>query len=92
MRGALSSLFSFSFSAGLLLEYLVGPYVSFGSLIMVSCVAPVLFFISSPCIPESPYFHIQQDLEFKAFNNLMWLRKGVPDDVVVEEVKTIKVS
>ncbi|KAG8262580.1 hypothetical protein J6590_108654 [Homalodisca vitripennis] len=92
VRSALVSLFNVFFTAGLLLEYLVGPYVSYWSLVWVSCVAPVIFFICSPWIPESPYFHLQHHYDQKAYNNLTWLRKGASDEQIAEELRKIKES
>lgn len=77
---------------GMLLVYAVGPQVSYWSLIWISFVAPVIFVLTSMCVPESPYFHLQRNLEYKAFNNLTWLRKGATKEQVIEEVKAIKVN
>lgn len=92
MRSALASLFNFALMGGMLLVYAVGPHISYWNLIWVSFVAPVIFFLSSSCVPESPYFHLQRNLEYKAINNLTWLRKGASKEQVIEEVKTIKVN
>lgn len=92
VRSALSSLFNLFFTGGLLVEYLVGPYVSYWSLIWVSCVAPAIFLLFSPWLPESPYFHLQHNYDDKALINLLWLRKGISKVQAEEEIKTIKVK
>lgn len=76
-RGALSTFFIGMLNTGILLEYVVGPYVDYDTLAYVSLTIPVLFLVSFIWMPESPYFLIMKSRDVDAKKSLSWLRGGV---------------
>lgn len=75
-RGALSTFFIGMLNTGILLEYLVGPFVEYDTLAYVSLVIPVLFLLTFIWMPESPYFLIMKERDVEAKKSLFWLRGG----------------
>lgn len=75
-RGALSTFFIGMLSTGVLLEYLVGPFVDYDTLAYVSLVIPVVFLLTFVWMPESPYFLIMKERDVDAKKSLFWLRGG----------------
>lgn len=75
-RGALSTFFIGMLNTGILLEYLVGPFVDYDSLAYVSLVIPVVFLLTFIWMPESPYFLIMKARDVDAKKSLFWLRGG----------------
>lgn len=92
MRSALGSTLNFFFASGYLVEYIFGPYVSHVNLIYISCIAPVLFFMVCPLIPESPYYYIIKDDIKSAHKSLSHLRKGWSKKDIEMELEVIKVN
>lgn len=92
VRSALGSTLNFFFASGYLVEYIFGPYVSHRNLIYISCIAPVLFFILCPLIPESPYYFIIKDDIKSAHQSLSRLRKGWSKKDIEMELEVIKVN
>uniref|UniRef100_A0A8D8VR38 Facilitated trehalose transporter Tret1 n=1 Tax=Cacopsylla melanoneura TaxID=428564 RepID=A0A8D8VR38_9HEMI len=75
-RGALSTFFIGMLNTGILLEYLVGPFVDYDTLAYVSLVIPVVFLLTFIWMPESPYFLIMKERDLDAKKSLYWLRGG----------------
>ncbi|XP_054263259.1 facilitated trehalose transporter Tret1-like [Macrosteles quadrilineatus] len=92
IRSALGSTLNFFFASGYLIEYIFGPWVSHWNLILISCVAPILFFIMCPFIPESPYYYILKDDIENAHKSLKKLRTGWPKKDIEMELEVIKES
>lgn len=61
-------------NVGTLLEYCVGPYLSFVNLAFVSAAVPVLFFATFIWMPESPYFLLMRGRREEAETSLLRLR------------------
>lgn len=74
IRGALGSVFAIQLSAGFLFEVIVGPYVSYHTLNLVSATIPVLFFIMFMLVPESPYYLLKKGRRQEATECLRWYR------------------
>lgn len=92
VRGALGSMLAFFLCSGFLVEYLVGPYVSYSVLILVSMISPLIFLVIFPAfMPETPYFLLQKGRESEAYKSLSWLRKGAPVEDVRKELHIMKV-
>lgn len=91
VRGALGSLFGFFLIAGYVLEYIVGPFVSYWTLIYINLIPAVLFFATILLIPESPYFYLRRGDETSALKSFSWLRKGRTREEVREELITTQV-
>uniref|UniRef100_A0A1B6MME7 Major facilitator superfamily (MFS) profile domain-containing protein n=1 Tax=Graphocephala atropunctata TaxID=36148 RepID=A0A1B6MME7_9HEMI len=92
VRSALGSTLNFFFASGYLVEYIFGPLVSYWDLVLVSCVAPMFFFLLCPFIPESPYYYIMKNDVENAHKSLQTLRKGWQKKDIEQELQIIKVS
>lgn len=92
VRSALGSTLNFFFASGYLIEYIFGPHVSHRNLIYISCVAPVLFFLMIPLIPESPHYYMLKDDVKNAEKSLKRLRKGWLKKDIELELDLIKVN
>lgn len=76
IRGALSSIFSIQLAGGLLFEVIIGPYVSFESLNLITATIPILFFVMFIWVPESPYYLLKKGRRDEAAKCLRWFRSG----------------
>uniref|UniRef100_A0A1B6M7A0 Major facilitator superfamily (MFS) profile domain-containing protein n=1 Tax=Graphocephala atropunctata TaxID=36148 RepID=A0A1B6M7A0_9HEMI len=77
---------------GVLLVYMVGPYISY-SMLAVSCMTlTVLFILMFSFMPESPYYLIMKNRDKEAYKSLNWLRGGKGKPHVDEEMEKIKSS
>lgn len=74
IRGALSSVFCLQLHAGFLLEAMLGPFMSYNTLNIVSLVVPIAFFVSVIWIPESPYYLLRRNRQSEAAKCLRWFR------------------
>lgn len=74
IRGTLSTLNNFAFNAGSLFTFVIGPYVSYYTLIVVSLILPLIFVSSFPYMPESPYYSMMTGEMNQARESLFWLR------------------
>lgn len=91
-RGAVTSIFQSAFYFGFLLEYCIGPFVSYRILNAVSAALPVLFIFCFMRQPETPYFLVMQGKMKEAAISLAWLRgKKRPEDVK-QELESINES
>ncbi|XP_022200158.2 facilitated trehalose transporter Tret1 [Nilaparvata lugens] len=93
VRGALSAIFTFLLFSGTLLELVIGPYVSYNTLNVISSTIPVLFCVLVVLIPESPYFLLMKNRRQAAYRSFCWLRnhykgkqqaQSVGHDAVIE--------
>ncbi|XP_071440997.1 facilitated trehalose transporter Tret1-like [Hetaerina americana] len=76
-RGALCSLPQVMINIGVLLQYSIGPYVSYYALTGMNVVFPVVFMIGCFFLPESPYYLLAVDRKKEAEESLVWLRGGI---------------
>lgn len=92
IRGALSTFVQIMTNIGVILEYIVGPYVSYKNLAIISGSLPVAFILTFWYMPESPYWQLMHNRKFYAAKNLAWLRgfDNVAD--VKEEIEIISVA
>uniref|UniRef100_A0A1B6MPN8 Major facilitator superfamily (MFS) profile domain-containing protein n=1 Tax=Graphocephala atropunctata TaxID=36148 RepID=A0A1B6MPN8_9HEMI len=74
IRGALTTFFEGMWYLGILLEYILGPFLSYSTFTLVTLTVPVVFLVTFAWIPESPYFLIMKGREDKAIASLEWLR------------------
>uniref|UniRef100_A0A1B6CDW6 Major facilitator superfamily (MFS) profile domain-containing protein n=1 Tax=Clastoptera arizonana TaxID=38151 RepID=A0A1B6CDW6_9HEMI len=74
IRGRLSTFNNLMMSIGMLLTFVIGPYISYYSLAIVSLLLTFLFFIMFLFMPESPYFLVKKDKNEMARKSLSWLR------------------
>ncbi|KAG8227208.1 hypothetical protein J437_LFUL003414 [Ladona fulva] len=91
-RGALCSLPQLMISLGILLEYAVGPYVSYFALGGINLAVSVIFVVSFFFMPESPYYLIAIGKQEEAEKSLAWCRgerRRVPSSNVLKELEDI---
>ncbi|XP_046660196.1 facilitated trehalose transporter Tret1-like isoform X1 [Homalodisca vitripennis] len=74
IRGALTTFFEGMWYLGILLEYILGPFLSYSTFTLVTLTVPVVFLVTFVWVPESPYFLIMKGHEESAVNSLEWLR------------------
>ncbi|XP_046669429.1 facilitated trehalose transporter Tret1-like [Homalodisca vitripennis] len=81
-RGTTTSVFQSAFYFGFLLEYCIGPIVSYKISIAVSAALPLISLICFLRQPETPYYYLMCGREEEAANSLVWLRgKRQPEEV-----------
>ncbi|XP_050441883.1 facilitated trehalose transporter Tret1-2 homolog isoform X2 [Adelges cooleyi] len=89
IRGALSSVFAIQQCGGVLFETIIGSYVTYTNLNIISVTVPVLFFIMFIWVPESPYFLLKKGRRDEAAQCLRWYKSG--DDSELQEMEqTVK--
>lgn len=85
VRGALGTLLQGMLYCGILLEYCVGPMVSYYMLTIISGAVPVVFAVLFFFMPESPYWLLQRGRREEARRALRWLR-GTDEQSVAAEL------
>lgn len=80
VRGAISTIFTGLFGAGILFEYCIGIFVSYNNLNIISSVIPVIFFVTFFMVPESPYFLSMTNHQKEARDSLAWFRNADQND------------
>ncbi|XP_054272490.1 facilitated trehalose transporter Tret1-like [Macrosteles quadrilineatus] len=88
-RGAVTSIFQSAFYFGFLLEYCIGPFVSYRILNAVSAALPVIFIVCFLRQPETPYFLVMQGKMKEAAKSLAWLRGKQRPEEVMSELESI---
>lgn len=76
---------------GFLIEYCVGPYVSYEVLVFISFCVTTSFGIVFFFAPESPYYLIAKGRKMEAFKVLKTLRGNLTDETINAEIKSIEV-
>lgn len=74
IRGALNTVFILMVYLGIMLEYVVGPRLSYTGMSTLSGAVPVLYYLGMTAIPESPYFFSMRGDKENARGALRWLR------------------
>ncbi|KAG8298501.1 hypothetical protein J6590_013678 [Homalodisca vitripennis] len=90
-RGNITSIFFNCWWLGYLLEYAVGPYLSFFPYTYFTLALNVPFLILFVWQPDSPYYYMMQGNEKKALESLQWFRDSTPEKLQ-EELERIKLS
>ncbi|KAK3923531.1 Facilitated trehalose transporter Tret1 [Frankliniella fusca] len=85
VRGALGTLLQAMLYCGILMEYVVGPYVSYLALALTSGAVPLVFFALFFFMPESPHWLLQRGRREEARRALAWLR-GTGEQAVAAEL------
>lgn len=92
LRSSLGTLMQFFLVVGFLLEYIVGPFTSYLTLVIVSLATPVLCFGMFVWMPDSPQsLLIRPGGEQKAMESLRWLRGNPQETALIKELEEIKV-
>lgn len=92
MRQSVTSMSGLFVSAGLLVEYAAGPWLSYEYIIMVSALPSLLFAVAWIRLKESPYHLIAKGKRKEATDVLLWLRgasPGIHDEFIQIEVTVI---
>lgn len=92
IRGAVITLAQACFWLGFVYEYVIGPFVSFETLIMFTICLPTAFLVLFPCQPESPHYYMMHEDETNAKKSLMWLRGTKNEEDVRDELSEIAQS
>ncbi|XP_012525018.1 facilitated trehalose transporter Tret1 [Monomorium pharaonis] len=80
IRGTLGSFFKLMVTFGELYAHAIGPFVSYEWLGYSCLLIALLFFITFPWMPESPYYLLMKNRQKRAMMNLKRLKRGVSDD------------
>ncbi|XP_076248619.1 facilitated trehalose transporter Tret1 [Calliopsis andreniformis] len=93
IRGVLTSMLTVSTKIGMLLGWIIGPFLSFRDLPLVSLTFPILFLVCMIWLPESPYHLMRRGKHQEAINSLSQLRgtMAVSEETEIIE-KTVKVD
>lgn len=73
-RGAMTILLTIMMKTGVLLAYVVGPYVSIRTMAWLSMIPPAMFLITIKWIPETPYYQLGRNRDEESFATLSKLR------------------
>lgn len=89
-RGAVNSTSISSLALGILIEFCVGPYTTYLTLVIVSAIPVILFYILFFFIPESPYYLILKNKKVEALQSLIWYRGGIQSNIAEQEMSDIQ--
>ncbi|XP_075229132.1 facilitated trehalose transporter Tret1-like [Lycorma delicatula] len=92
VRSALASLSEVFLAGGYLVEYCLGPLLSYSGLIVASSLMLIVSLVLFTRTPESPHYLILRGHRQEAVNELCWLRGNVPPSAVEEEISSIEMS
>ncbi|XP_055603827.1 facilitated trehalose transporter Tret1-like [Uranotaenia lowii] len=84
IRGSTGVLVTVMAKVAFLIEYSVGPYVSFQSLALISMTFPIFFITAFLWMPETPYFFLARGNDKAALKSLQWLRQTSSDELYLE--------
>ncbi|KAG8230692.1 hypothetical protein J437_LFUL017625 [Ladona fulva] len=84
LRGTLGSMHQLMVNLGTLVQYAVGPYVSYHALAAFNLAFPVIFTVVFFFMPESPYYLVAVGKREEAEESLAWLRGGSKSGVCVD--------
>ncbi|KAL1137665.1 hypothetical protein AAG570_009361 [Ranatra chinensis] len=91
VRGALGSVNQVFSGVGMLIQYSVGPYVGYTTLVVVSACVTLLFALVFAFMPESPYHLVNKGHILKAEEVIRWVRHNPPQQLVDKEIAEIEV-
>ncbi|XP_025269915.1 facilitated trehalose transporter Tret1 isoform X2 [Camponotus floridanus] len=74
IRGNLTSMSMVAVKIGMLMEFVIGPFLSVQNLTFVSLIAPCLFMLIFIWLPESPYYLMRRNAKEETINSLVQLR------------------
>ncbi|XP_049862184.1 facilitated trehalose transporter Tret1-like [Schistocerca gregaria] len=88
VRGGLCSLIQASNTLGFMIDYCVGPFVSYRTLALIGLSSPLVAVACFAWMPESPYYLLAVGKDAAAEKALRWLRD--PDRDVASELREMK--
>uniref|UniRef100_A0A1B6DPM9 Major facilitator superfamily (MFS) profile domain-containing protein n=1 Tax=Clastoptera arizonana TaxID=38151 RepID=A0A1B6DPM9_9HEMI len=89
LRTSLATFNNLFVNTGVLLSYVIGPYVSYHTLAIIFCIMTIMYLCTFFFIPESPYYYMMKNEKEKAFKSLSWLRGDISHDRIDKELKDI---
>ncbi|XP_067002679.2 facilitated trehalose transporter Tret1 isoform X2 [Anabrus simplex] len=92
VRGAIGTLFQVMINLGIMFEYSTAPYVSYGTLTMLSALIPLIFLMTFMFVPESPYYLLMHGRRKEAQKVLLTLRGLEDPDSVQMELNMMEVT
>lgn len=98
IRGALSTMFAGLLWSGTMYEFIIGPFVTFKMLIIISGIIPIVFLLTFIWMPDSPYYLLMRNRTEQAEKALKWLRNAgnqsgdINNNPVQVELKEMKAA
>lgn len=92
MRGSLGSLLQLFDCFAYLIEYIVGSYVSYENLILVSAALPLICFLTFIWIPESPYHLQNKGKKVEALKALRFFRDQAEVNTLGKDIADLEVK
>lgn len=89
LRGMLSATSTMSLTFGILLEFIIGSFLHWRTVALISLTPPILSLILLSFMPESPHWLIMHNKLSQAEQSLAWLRGWVRVDDVKEEFEAM---
>ncbi|XP_022196367.1 facilitated trehalose transporter Tret1-2 homolog isoform X1 [Nilaparvata lugens] len=91
LRPAMATLSEVFVSGGYMLEYVIGPYVSYRTLALISGLLPLISFVLLLWIPDSPHYLLMKGSSEEAARSFCWLR-GFEKETRTEEFDELRNS
>lgn len=92
MRESLGSFLQLFDCIAYLIEYIVGSYVSYENLILVSATLPLICFLSFIWIPESPYHLQHKGRKEEALKALRFFRDHAEISTLKRDIADLEVK
>ncbi|XP_030766690.1 facilitated trehalose transporter Tret1-like [Sitophilus oryzae] len=89
LRGVLASTSTVAIIAGILIEFLLGTFMDWRTVALVSCIVPILSCVCLFFVPESPYWLISKNRFEEAQKSTAWLRGWLEIEEVEHEFKEL---
>lgn len=89
IRGAASVMMMLSLNLGSIITYGIGPMLSAKNLALIGVIPALIFLVTAPWIPESPYYYIKKGKEKSATLALIWLRRKRNANQEIKEMKQL---
>ncbi|CAL1680150.1 unnamed protein product [Lasius platythorax] len=90
IRGSLGSLIKLMVTFGELYAHAVGPFVSYECLAYICLLLPLIFFLTFPWMPESPYFLLMRNRQNDAIAILKRLKRRISEDQLERDLQEIQ--
>ncbi|XP_044732056.1 facilitated trehalose transporter Tret1-like [Chrysoperla carnea] len=90
IRGRVGALVMIMNNSGVLFSYVVGPYVSYKTFVLILFIIPFIFIITFCWMPETPYFRLRQGKRDEAMKCLLKFRGLTDDQQLDNELDTMK--
>ncbi|XP_054270510.1 facilitated trehalose transporter Tret1-like [Macrosteles quadrilineatus] len=85
VRGGVGTIFGGMMAYGMLFELLIGSFVDYDTLNIISSPFPVLFFLFFFRFPETPYFLLMKGREDEAKKSLAYFRSSKEDSTILQQ-------